>query len=219
MRRWLPCLSLLVALPAAADPYAERSGGATAYYLRSEASYEVAGVERDFTHRRYALDYSEQANDWLHLGISMGLAFSEAPGEPLLATLEPSGYLFGVFGGAKLFEHGRFTVGVELGYLREVGDSADATDEVTLELSEGRAQLSAAYRFDALRLVAGAYALEVSGEIERSGGTPGTARFEQVEGSGALLGLELPLANQHALGLRVESGARDSVVLSFSTRF
>jgi hypothetical protein len=219
--RYLPLAALLalVAQPAAANPFADHSGGATAYYQRGTSTYSVAAVDQDFTHRRFVLDYSEQANGWLHLGISMGLAFTEARGEPLLATLEPSGYLFGVFAGARLLDKGGFTVDLGVGYLRETGDTADATDEVTLTVDEGRAQLAVAYRFEAVRVMAGAYALDVSGEVERTGGTPGTATFEGTESSGSFVGVELPIGEGYAIGVRAEAGARSGVVVAFSTSF
>lgn len=199
--------------------YRERPGGAEVYYAAHTTVVDVAGFERDLDSARFMLDYAEAANDWLYLGFSIGMTFDNMQAEPLVTDADPTGYGFGVFAGARFLEVGPFAVLLEARHNSIDGAGTGSAQESTLTYTETIGRLGATYRWQAVELAAGAFTLAVDGEVESTGGVVGTADFEAVESSGAWGSLRLRIDGGYALGLRFESGARETLAFTFSTRF
>lgn len=215
-------LMALGAFCAHANPLADVAGGTTTYYSQTDATYSVGGVDQDFTHARVGLDYSEMGNSWLYGGVTLGIVFLDAPTEPLIADSGVPGYVFGIFGGVqKKFFSDRLAINAEGRYLREwvSGDIGATTDATSIRFGEGSLRLGLSYRFEDVQFSAGAYSSNVVGEITRTGVVPGTADFEDTESTGAYAGVDVKLYGGFALGLRAESGARETVAITFSTGF
>jgi hypothetical protein len=207
---------------AQANPLADVAGGSTTYYSNSTSTYSVAGVDQEFTKGTLGLDFSEMGNDWFYAGVSLGIVFLDAETEPLIADNGVPGYLFGVFGGIKHgFLEDRLNINAEGRYAREwvSGDIGATTDSTSVRTGEGSLRLGLSYRWESLQLSAGAYSSNVTGEIARTGVVNGSAAFEDTESSGAYGGVDIKLYGGFALGLRVESGARETAALTFSTGF
>ena len=212
----------LVAGIVQANPMADVAGGTTTYYSKTDATYSVTGVDQEFSHNRIALDFSEKGNDWFYGGITLGLAFVDAQTEPLIADTGIPGYVFGVFGGVRqrIFTDG-LAVNAEGRYFREwvSGKISGGTDETSIKFGEGSLRLGLSYRFEQVQFSAGAFSSNVVGDITRTGVISGTAGFEDTESSGAYLGADIKLYEGFALGLRMESGARETVAITFSSGF
>jgi hypothetical protein len=215
-------IALLLAAPAAlANPLSDSAGSTTVSYSNVKADYLVAGVERELTRERLMLDYSEMGNSWFYGGISAGLVFLDGESEPLIDDSSVPGYAFGVFGGIDLaFFDERLGVHLEGSYHREwVSGLTSTGDDTSMKFGDGSLRAGVSWRFSQVRLSAGAFSSNATGEIERTGLSPGTAQLEEVESSGAYAGLEIKLDGGYGFGARAESGARDTVALTFSTRF
>ena len=220
----MPRLALfLLALSATlahANPLTDVAGGTTTYYSNTSSTYSVGGVDQEFTKGTLGLDFSEKGNDWFYGGVSLGIVFLDAETEPLVADNGVPGYLFGVFGGV---EHGfledRLNLNAEGRYSREwvSGDIGATTDSTSVRTGEGSLRLGLSYRFESLQLSAGAYSSNVTGEVTRTGVINGSSSFEDTESSGAYAGLDIKLYGGFALGLRAESGARETLALTFSS--
>jgi hypothetical protein len=212
----------LVAGIAQANPMADVAGGTTTYWSKTDSTYSVAGVDQEFSHNRIALDFSEKGNDWFYGGITIGFEFLDAQSEPLIADTGIPGYLFGVFGGVRqqIFMDG-LAVNAEGRYFREwvSGSVQGGTDETSVKFGEGSLRLGLSYRFEEVQFSLGAYSSNVVGEITRTGVVSGTARFEDTDSSGAYLGADIKLYEGFALGLRAESGARETIAITFSSGF
>lgn len=222
MTRVLLVLLSLSAALATANPLADVVGSATVYYSNTTATYSVAGVDQEFVQGRVGLDYSEMGNKWFYGGVSVGMVFLDAETEPLIAETGVPGYLFGVFGGVhKAFFDHRLGIHAEGRYTREwvSGDVGATTDSTSVRLGEGSLRLGLSWRFEPVQFSAGAYSSNVVGEVTRTGVIAGGAEIADTESSGAYAGLDIKLDGGFALGLRVESGARETVALTFSTGF
>lgn len=207
---------------AQANPLADVVGGTTTYYSQTDSTYSVGGVDQDFRHKRIGLDYSEMGNSWLYGGITVGIVFLDAATEPLIADDNIPGYSFGVFGGVqKKFFSDKLAINAEGRYLREwvSGDIGATTDNTSVRFGEGSLRLGLSYRFEDVQFSAGAYSSSVSGDISRTGVVTGSASFEDTESSGAYGGVDVKLYGGFALGLRAETGARETMALTFSTGF
>jgi opacity protein-like surface antigen len=205
-----------------ANPLSDVVGGTTTYYAQTEATYSVGGVDQVFTHSRLGLDYSEMGNSWLYGGITVGIVFLDAATEPLIADESIPGYMFGVFGGVqKRFFSDKLAINAEARYLREwmSGDIGATTDNTSVKFGESSLRLGLSYRFEDVQFSAGGYSSNVSGDINRTGAVPGSATFEDTETSGAYAGVDVKLYGGFAVGLRAESGARETAALTFSTGF
>lgn len=222
MQRLALALLALFTSTAFANPMADVAGGTTAYWSKTDATYSVSGVDQEFSHTRIAVDFSEKGNDWFYGGITFGLAFLDAQTEPLIGDTGIPGYVFGIFGGVRqrIFTDG-LHVNAEGRYFREweSGSLSGGTDEASIKFGEGSLRLGLSYRFSALQFSAGAFSSNVTGEITRTGVVGGTARFEDTESSGAYLGADIKLYEGFALGLRAESGARETIAITFSSGF
>lgn len=216
-------LAALSSIGAHANPYSDTAGAFTASYSQTSATYSIAGVERDFTHHRYGIDYSEMGNDWFYGGIGVGLAFLDGASEPLISETSLPGYLFGLYGGVRYaMLDDSLALNLEARYLREweSGEiSGSGGDQTTVRFGEGSVRLGASYRFAKVQLSAGGYSSNVVGHIERTGTVAGTADIEDTEQSGIYAGFEFKLDSGYAIGTRVESGAHDTLALTFSTSF
>ena len=222
MRIALASLVLVASLPgvAAGDGvYDRRPGGTEVYYAGTTTAVSVGGVEHDLDSSRLMLDYAESANDWLYLGFGVGLAFDQMSTEPLVANTDPVGYAFGAFAGARFLEMGPFALTAEARYQRIYTEGSDSASDSILKYGETSGRLGAAFRWQKLELAAGGYTLRLSGDIESTGTVAGTGEFEEVEQSGVYGAARLAIDGGYALGLRVESGARETVAFTFSTRF
>jgi hypothetical protein len=222
MRLALATLVLASSLPALAadhDRFAERPGGAEVYYASTTTVVDVAGVEHDLDSSRLMLDFAESANDWLYLGVAIGLAFDTMPSEALVADTDPVGYALGAFAGARFLEMGPFALTAEGRYQRVYTEGSGAAQDAVLKYSEGSGRFGAVFRWQTLELAAGGYTLRVDGDIESSGGVVGLASFTEVEQNGAYAAVRLAIDGGYALGLRLESGARETLAFTFSTRF
>ena len=211
-----------VTVAAAANPLADVAGGTTTYYSNVASTYSVGGVDQEFSTGTLGLDYSEMGNRWLYVGLRLGIAFLDAESEPLIADDGIPGYVFGVFGGIRQnFFDDRLGVNAEASYTRTwvSGDIGATTDATSVKLGEGSLRLGLSYRFEALQLSAGAYSSNVVGDVTRTGLINGSASLEDTESSGAYAGLDVKIDGGFALGLRAESGARETVALTFSTGF
>ena len=127
-----------------------------------------------------------------------------------------------MFGGIKYgFFEDRLNINAEGRYAREwvSGSIGATTDSTSVRTGEGSLRLGLSYRFDSLQLSAGAYSSNVTGEIERTGVINGSNNFEDTESSGAYGGVDIKLYGGFALGLRAETGARETLALTFSTGF
>lgn len=207
---------------ATANPLADVAGGTTTYYSNVATTYSVGGVDQEFNTGTLGLDYSEMGNRWFYGGLRLGLVFLDAETEPLIAESSIPGYVFGVFGGIhKRFFDDRLGVNAEGSYTRSwvSGDIGATTDSTSVRLGEGSLRFGLSYRFSQLQLSAGAYSSNVVGEVERTGVINGIASIEDTEQTGAYAGLDIKLDGGFALGLRVESGARETMALTFSTGF
>jgi len=216
-------LVLLASLSSAAfageDAFSHRPGGAEVYYASSTTAVSVAGVEHDLDSSRLMLDFAEAANDWLYLGFAAGLAFDQMTTEPLVTDSDPVGYAFGVFTGARFLEMGPFALMAEARYQRVFNEGTGSVSITTLKYSETGGRFGAAFRWEKVELQAGAYTLRVAGDIESTGTVAGTATFEEVEQGGAYGAVRLKIDGGYVLGLRIESGARETLAFTFSTRF
>lgn len=218
--RFVPAILLAVAaLPAAADPYEQRPGGAKVYYSSSTTPVEITGVEHELDSSRFMLDYAESANDWLYLGFAVGIAFDDLPTAALVADTEPAGYAAGVFAGARFLPLGPFAFTAEARYQRIYAEGSGATQDAVLRYGETTGRFGAVFRWQKLELGAGAYSLRLDGEAESTGGVVGTAEFDEVEQGGAYASLRLAIDGGYTLGLEAESGGRESFAFTFSTRF
>jgi hypothetical protein len=209
----------LSAIAAGDDLYHERPGGAEVYYAGTTTVVSVAGVEHDLDSSRVMLDYAESANDWLYLGLAIGLSFDQMSTEPLIGATDPVGYALGAFAGARFLERGPFALLAEARYQRIYTEGSDGTSDSILKYSESGGRLGAAFRWEKIELQAGGYTLRIAGDIESTGAAAGVASFEEVEQSGVFGAARLAIDGGYALGLRVESGARETVAFTFSTRF
>jgi hypothetical protein len=222
MRLVTATLALASALAAGAsdvDRFAQRPGGAEVYYSSTTTVVDVAGVEHDLDSGRLMLDFAEAANDWLYLGFAIGLAFDSMPSQPLVADTDPVGYALGAFAGARFLEMGPFALTAEGRYQRIYTEGSGATQETTLKYSEGSGRFGAVFRWQKVELAAGGYTLRVDGEIETSGAPAGLADLTEVEQSGVYGGVRLAIDGGYTLGLRLESGARETLAFTFATRF
>lgn len=210
----------LSAAVAQANPLADVANGTTTYYSNVTSTYSVAGVDQEFSKGTLGFDYSESGNSWFYGGIRLGLVFLEAETEPLIADSGIPGYVFGVFGGIqKGFLDHRLFVNAEGMYSREwvSGTIGGGTDSTSVRTGEGSLRLGASYRFDEVQFSAGVYSSNVIGEVTRTGVISGTASFQDTETSGAYAGLDIKLNEGFAMGLRVESGARETMAITFSS--
>jgi len=220
MRTFVLVLGVLVAPAAsAADADLGYPGGAEVAFVHVTSTLAVGGIEREFQRSMLSVDYSEAATSWLHLGITGGLSFNAAEDEPLMGGNEPSGYHFGAFAGARLFRSGGFEVNCEVRYVGDYATGDTTGDETNLRLDEGSARIALSYAFADLELVGGAYAYRASGEVERTGVLTGTLDIEEVETGGSFAAVRLRTDEGFGLGLRAESGARESVAFVFSSSF
>jgi hypothetical protein len=165
------------------------------------------------------LDYAEAANDWLYLGVSLGLGFDTMEAEPLVFDSDPSGYAAGIFAGARFLEAGGFALTAEARHNRVYNDGESATQTATLDYGETTGRLGALFRWRDLELGAGAYTLRIDGEIDATGTPTGSADFAETEQSGIYAGARIRIDGGYALGVKVESGAREGYALTFSTRY
>lgn len=214
--------SAFVAVAASANPLADVAGGTTTYYSSVATTWSVGGVDQEFDVGTLGLDFSEMGNSWFYGGVRLGIAFLDAENEPLIADDGIPGYSFGVFGGIhKRYFDDKLGVNAEAWYARTwvSGDIGATTDSTSVRLGEGSLRLGLSYRFESLQLSAGAYSSNVVGEVERTGVINGIADIEDTESTGAYAGLDIKLDGGFALGLRVESGARETMALTFSTGF
>lgn len=214
-------LTTVIALGAAAeDAYDLRPGGAEVYWTTATTAVEFAGVAHDLETSRLMVDYSEAANDWLYIGLSVGLTFDSAETQPLVANTDPAGYVFGLFTGVRFLELGGFALTAEARYLRDYSNGEDDLgSESSLHFAETSGRFGAMYRWQMLELQAGAYSLRLSGDVDSIGTVVGTAEMAEVDQSGAYGIARFKIDGGYALGLRAESGARDSLTFSFSARF
>lgn len=220
MRTLALCLIALAAPGAFADEADTwYPGGAETEFARVTTTLKVGGVAREFERSLFSFDYSEAATSWLHLGITVGLSFDAAQDEPLVGDSEPAGYLFGVFAGARLFQSGGFAADAELRYVGDYAEGDASGDTTKLRLDETVARLALSYRFTTVELSGGAYAYAASGEVERSGVLIGKADLEEVDSGGAFGAVRLRTDGGFGLGLRAETGARESIAFVFSSTF
>lgn len=222
MRFVIAILVLVSSLPTFAaehDRFAERPGGAEVYYATSTTAIDVAGVEYDLDSGRLMLDFAESANDWLFIGFAVGIAFDTMLSEPLVADSDPVGYALGVFAGTRFLEMGPFALTAEARHQRVYTEGSGAAQESVLKYGETTGRFGAVFRWSQVELAAGGYSLRVDGDIESSGGVAGLASFTEVEQSGVYAGARLAIDGGYALGLRLESGARETLAFTFSTRF
>ena len=221
MRRTLAVIALAVAPVAFANPLTDVAGGATAFYAQTKATYSVAGTDRDFTMNRIALDYSEQANNWLYVGIRVGLSFLDASSEPLIDSTSLPGYYFGVFGGVRFFERGGFSITGEGRYARDWWHGTVSGDALSVDEGEGVFQLGASYRINKeFNISAGGYSSNSEGHIDRTGTTlPGSADFTDTASTGAYAGIDVVLADGGSLGFRWEGGANETLAFTYSVGF
>lgn len=222
MTRRLALALAASAFAAQANPFADIAGGTTTSYSQTTYTYDVGGLPQEFSHNRFGLDFSEMGNRWFYGGISLGLVFVDGETEPLVADEGIPGYLFGVFGGVRYgFLEDKLNVNFEGRYTREweSGDIDGTSDSTSIRTGEGSLRLGLSYRFPDLQVSAGAYSSNVVGEVERTGTIVGTASLQDTESSGAYAGMEIKLFGGYALGVRIESGARETQALTFSTGF
>lgn len=220
MRTLTAILAVAATFAAAGDDlYRQRPGGAEAYYVSVSTPVDVGGVEHDLDSGRLVFDYAEAANDWLYLGFSVGLSFDNMQSEPLIADTDPTGYTFGVFAGARFLELGPFALNLEGRHQRVADSGTGSVQESEMQYTETSFRLGALYRWEKVELGAGGYTLAVDGDLESTGTVIGTATFAEVETSGAYALVRLAIDGGFALGLRAESGARESLAFTFSTRF
>jgi len=215
-------LSLAAALSTAAlaeGAFAERPGGAEVHFASITTEVEVGGVTHELDSQRVALDFAEAANDWLYVGVAVGLAFEQLSTVALVDDADPSGYTGGVFVGARFFELGPFALEAEARHQRVYAEGSGTAQDATLRYGETSARLTALFRWRKLELAAGGHTLRVDGEAEATGALAGAVEFTEVERSGVHGALRLAIDGGYALGVRVESGARDGFALTFSTRF
>ena len=215
----LALASTLAAGASDVDRFAHRPGGAEVYYASTTTVVEIAGVEHDLDSGRLMLDFAEAANDWLYLGMTVGAALDSMPSAALVADTDPVGYALGAFAGARFLEMGPFALTAEARYQRVFTEGSGAAQDTTLQYGETSGRFGAVFRWRKLELAAGGYTLRVDGEIESSGTPAGLADFTEVEQSGVYGGARLAIDGGYTLGVRLESGARESLAFTFATRF
>ena len=221
MRRMMG-LMFLIAAPlaaAAADYQPQRPGGVEVYYSTRDTSLLMGGVENEFSQSRLAIDYSEAANDWLYIGLSLAFASDSATTDLLVDQTDPVGYVFGVFAGARMFERGAFAVKLETRFEREASEGTDGTDTTTVRFGYANSRIGASYHFSEVELEVGGFVENVFGELERTGTLAGTEQVSEVDQGGMYAGLRIAIDGGYSLGLRAESGAHDLIAVNFSTTF
>lgn len=209
----------LSAVAAGADLYEQRPGGAEVYYAGTTTAVDFGGVEHDLDSARLMLDFAEAANDWLYIGGAVGLAFEQMPTHPLITDTDPVGYVLGAFAGARFLEVGPFALQAEARYQRVFTSGSDSASDSEIRYGETSGRLGAAFRWRKLEVQAGGYTLRVDGDVESTGGVVGTASFTEVETSGVYGALRLQIDGGYTLGIRGESGARETLAFTFSSRF
>ncbi len=222
MTRLALSLLALFAASASANPLADVAGGTTTYYSNVATTYSVGGVDQEFNTGTLGLDYSEMGNRWFYGGLRLGLVFLDAETEPLIADSGIPGYVFGVFGGIhKRYFDDKLGVNAEGSYTRSwvSGDIGATTDSTSVRLGEGSLRLGLSYRFGEFQLSAGAYSSNVVGEVTRTGVINGIAVIADTDTTGAYAGIDIKLDGGFAMGLRVESGASETMALAFSSGF
>lgn len=219
MRRPIVLALALAVAPAALAAEASRPGGAEVRFTASTTVVDVGGIEHELDASRFSLDYAEEATDWLSLGFTVAFSFDGMPSQALVAATDPSGYAIGVFAAVQPYARGPFAVNLEVRHLRDYTKGSDGSSDSQMDFDETTFSGGLSWRFDAVELEAGAYTLKLDGEITSTGVVAGTADFEAAESSGTFAAVRLPLARGYALGLFAESGARETLAFTFSTRF
>ncbi len=193
--------------------------GVDAYGEHSETTFDYNGVPVETRSNRIGLSVQEYYSPWLQPGLTIGYLDVSQNNNPVTNGMDLSGEFVGISLNADALQSESFDLNLGVSYTYNQAEDNLSSQSSKLQWHEVVTSIGTRYKLDALHLVAGGFVQTIDGDETANGVLTSTRNFGHDDSVGAYAGIDLLVPSGGRIVIRVDSGARDNVRISFQQSF